>query len=300
MTYWKIEILPILPKFPIGLPIPMKHIMHITESNGSQSSTKEPPKNLQVGIKNRIPDGICRKRTKNGDSISVHYTGTLFENGKEFDSSIPRGTPFTFTLGGNQVIKGWDQGLHGMCIGEKRKLIIPSDLGYGPRGNPPLIPGDEFVSDAYPMKLVGDVAFEVDCQLVTVKEGADVDIGANPSAEESEEALEEGSVKVNNVIHAFRLQETSFDKKAFQTYLKSYLKKLTEHVKKENPEIDVKEWQGKISTFSKKIFDNFKDYQFYTGESFSQDGMIALLNYREDGITPYITLFKDGLKEEKV
>ncbi|CAI2183622.1 5229_t:CDS:2 [Funneliformis geosporum] len=114
---------------------------------------KDPPKNLQVGIKNRIPDGICRKRTKNGDSITVHYTGTLFEDGKEFDSSIPRGTPFTFTLGGNQVIKGWDQGLHGMCIGEKRKLIIPSDLGYGPRGNPPLIPANAAL--VFDVELVG-------------------------------------------------------------------------------------------------------------------------------------------------
>jgi len=103
---------------------------------------KEPPKTLQVGIKNRISDGICRKRSKNGDSISVHYTGTLFENGKEFDSSLPRGTPFTFTLGAGHVIKGWDQGLVGMCIGEKRKLVIPSDLAYGPRGSPPLIPAN--------------------------------------------------------------------------------------------------------------------------------------------------------------
>ncbi|RGB28844.1 binding protein 2 like protein [Rhizophagus diaphanus] len=103
---------------------------------------KEPPKTLQVGIKNRISDGICRKRSKNGDSLSVHYTGTLFEDGKEFDSSLPRGTPFTFTLGAGHVIKGWDQGLVGMCIGEKRRIIIPSDLAYGPRGSPPLIPGD--------------------------------------------------------------------------------------------------------------------------------------------------------------
>ncbi|CAI2172987.1 16329_t:CDS:2, partial [Funneliformis geosporum] len=159
---------------------------------------------------------------------------------------------------------------------------------------------DEFVSDAYPMKLVDDVAFEVDCQLVTVKKGAEVDIGANPSAEGGEEELEEGSEQVNNIVYTFRLQETSFDKKGYQLYLKDYLKKLAKHLQANNPDLDIKAWQAKISAFSKKIFDSFKDYQFFTGESFDQSGTIALLNYREDGVTPYITLFKDGLLEEKV
>lgn len=70
----------------------------------------------------------------------MHYTGTL-DDGTEFDSSIPRKEPFVFTLGVGQVIKGWDQGLLNMCEGEKRKLVIPPDLGYGERGAPPKIPG---------------------------------------------------------------------------------------------------------------------------------------------------------------
>jgi len=82
----------------------------------------------------------CTIKSKKGDSLQMHYTGKL-EDGTEFDSSIPRGDPFTFTLGTGQVIKGWDQGLIGMCEGEKRKLVIPSDLGYGDRGSPPKIPG---------------------------------------------------------------------------------------------------------------------------------------------------------------
>ena len=69
-----------------------------------------------------------------------HYTGKL-EDGTEFDSSIPRNQPFVFTLGVGQVIKGWDQGLLDMCEGEKRKLVIPSHLGYGDNGAPPKIPG---------------------------------------------------------------------------------------------------------------------------------------------------------------
>jgi len=72
----------------------------------------------------------------------MHYTGTLHETGEEFDSSIPRGQPLNFQLGTGRVIKGWDQGLVGMCQGEKRKLVIPSDLGYGASGSPPKIPGN--------------------------------------------------------------------------------------------------------------------------------------------------------------
>jgi FKBP-type peptidyl-prolyl cis-trans isomerase len=70
---------------------------------------------------------------KAGDSVSVHYVGTL-TNGTEFDSSRKRGKPFTFTLGKGQVIRGWDQGVAGMKIGGKRKLVIPPSLAYGPRG----------------------------------------------------------------------------------------------------------------------------------------------------------------------
>lgn len=77
---------------------------------------------------------------KNGDTVKVHYTGTLM-NGKEFDSSRGRGTPFEFKVGSGGVIKGWDQGVLGMKVGGKRRLEIPSDLGYGDSGQPPKIPG---------------------------------------------------------------------------------------------------------------------------------------------------------------
>ena len=68
-----------------------------------------------------------------GDTVTVHYTGTL-ENGTKFDSSVDRGQPFTFTLGENRVIAGWEQGVLGMKIGEKRSLNIPAELGYGQAG----------------------------------------------------------------------------------------------------------------------------------------------------------------------
>lgn len=78
---------------------------------------------------------------RNGQTLSVHYIGTL-QNGTKFDSSYDRGRPYVFKLGTGSVIKGWDEGLLTMKVGGKRKLIIPPDLGYGPRGNPPNIPGN--------------------------------------------------------------------------------------------------------------------------------------------------------------
>ncbi|KAG8743780.1 Peptidyl-prolyl cis-trans isomerase fpr2 [Ceratobasidium sp. 414] len=79
-------------------------------------------------------------RTKDGDVLSMHYTGTFQSNGSTFDSSRDRGTPFEFKLGAGQVIRGWDQGLQGMGIGERRKLTLPPAYAYGPRGYPPVIP----------------------------------------------------------------------------------------------------------------------------------------------------------------
>ena len=76
-----------------------------------------------------------------GQTVTVHYTGTL-ENGKKFDSSRDRGTPSNFRIGIGEVIKGWDEALMTMKVGGRRKLIIPSAIGYGPQGRPPDIPGN--------------------------------------------------------------------------------------------------------------------------------------------------------------
>eukprot|EP00158_Paraphelidium_tribonemae_P000555 Partr_v1_DN22796_c0_g1_i1_m37919 putative Peptidyl-prolyl cis-trans isomerase len=94
---------------------------------------------LQIGVKK---EGDCSVKAKKGDNIKVHYTGKLHSDGTVFDSSVTRGEPLPFTLGAGQVIKGWDEGVLGMCLGEKRKLIIPSEKAYGERGAPPTIPAN--------------------------------------------------------------------------------------------------------------------------------------------------------------
>lgn len=80
---------------------------------------------------------------RKGQRVTVHYTGWLDTNGqpgKKFDSSVDRGTPFTFVIGIGQVIPGWDEGVMTMKVGEKRRLFIPASLGYGARGAGAAIP----------------------------------------------------------------------------------------------------------------------------------------------------------------
>ena len=95
---------------------------------------------------------------KTGSTVTVHYTGWLNSNGqpgKKFDSSVDRGQTFQFKIGVGQVIKGWDEGVMGMKIGEKRRLYIPAALGYGVHGHPGVIPPN------------ADLIFEV--ELIAVK-----------------------------------------------------------------------------------------------------------------------------------
>jgi FKBP-type peptidyl-prolyl cis-trans isomerase len=91
------------------------------------------------GLKIEVLKEGSGPEVKPGQYVSVHYTGWL-DNGIKFDSSVDRGEPIQFRLSTGRVIRGWDMGLVGMKVGEKRKLTIPPDLAYGSKGYPPMIP----------------------------------------------------------------------------------------------------------------------------------------------------------------
>ena len=111
----------------------------------------DPPTELQT-------DDIVEGKgpaVKAGETISMQYVGESFSNGTEFDASWERGEPFTFELGGGQVIAGWDQGIVGMKKGGRRQLTIPPDLGYGPQGSPPSIAPNETLVFVVDLEKIG-------------------------------------------------------------------------------------------------------------------------------------------------
>ncbi|KAI1430852.1 translationally controlled tumor-associated [Xylaria sp. CBS 124048] len=159
---------------------------------------------------------------------------------------------------------------------------------------------DELLSDSFNLKEVDGVVYEADCAMIEIG-AVDVDTGANASAEEVDEGLDDSAQKVNNIVHSFRLQPTSFDKTSYGSYLKGYMKKVLTHLKaKGASEAEIETFKKGAATFSKKVLGSFKDWEFYTGESMDVDGMVVLLNYREDGTTPYVVIWKHGLEEMKV
>lgn len=111
----------------------------LTISQAAPPTEPGKPVTTKSGLKYETVKAGTGDEAKKGQSVSVHYTGTL-TSGTKFDSSRDRDEPFTFNLGAGQVIKGWDEGVEGMKIGERRKLTIPANLGYGDRGAGGVIP----------------------------------------------------------------------------------------------------------------------------------------------------------------
>ena len=126
--------------FVIILIIMIVGIYFLTIGNNKSQNLQTPASYEIQGMKVEILKQGSGAEAKTGDTVTVNYTGTLTD-GTKFDSSLnPGRTPFQFTLGQNRVIQGWELGVAGMKVGEKRKLTIPPELGYGPAGRPPVIP----------------------------------------------------------------------------------------------------------------------------------------------------------------
>ncbi|KAI9780628.1 MAG: hypothetical protein M1816_002789 [Peltula sp. TS41687] len=191
-----------------------------------------------------------------------------------------------------------------------------------------ILTGDEILADTWPMKEVENAVYEVDGKIITPTIG-DIDIGANPSTEGGPgEALDTDIDPVVNVCHAFRLvkieKEDKMDKKAYREHLKSaapskslpvylellraltsflleYMKKVAAALKDKGADEDkIKEFQTAVTKYSGKILSNYANYDLYMGNSVDPDGMHVLVDFREDGMTPYLTVWKHGLVEMKV
>jgi len=166
-----------------------------------------------------------------------------------------------------------------------------------------IVTGSELISDSYDLKEVDGILYEADCAMIQVG-GESFDTGANASAEEGGEDLEDGVSKVNNVIHSFQLQEMPMDKNGYKAHIKSFIKRTKKYMDETGASDEDKEaFKTKGQAFMLKVLKNIGDYEFYIGEagpSDNDDQHVALLNYREDGTTPYFTFWKHALKGEKV
>jgi len=119
------------------LQTPSTNNQNQNQENQMENTQSQPSSFEILGMKVEVLQPGSGLEAKTGDQVTVHYTGVLTD-GTKFDSSVDRGEPFAFVLGQNRVIKGWELGVLGMKVGEKRKLTIPFDLAYGPDGYGPI------------------------------------------------------------------------------------------------------------------------------------------------------------------
>uniref|UniRef100_A0A2K5RCS4 Translationally-controlled tumor protein n=1 Tax=Cebus imitator TaxID=2715852 RepID=A0A2K5RCS4_CEBIM len=159
-----------------------------------------------------------------------------------------------------------------------------------------LISHDEMLSDIYKIREI------VQGKMVSRTEGNIDDslIGGNASAESPEGKGTENTVITSvDIVMNHHLQETSFIKEAYKKCIKDYMKSIKGKLEEQRPE-RVKPFMTGAAEQIKHILANFKNYQFFISENMNPDGMVALLDYREDGVTPHMIFFKDGLEMEKL
>lgn len=161
---------------------------------------------------------------------------------------------------------------------------------------------DELLSDSFAISEVDGVVLEVECKNVQCGP-VQVDIGANPSTglgEDAEantgEALDDSIQTKIDIVDAFRLEETPFDKKSYLSYLKGYIKSIRSKIEEKDPS-KVPVFESSAQAYAKKVISNFDNYRFYQGESMDPEAMVCLLEFRGDKM--YMIYWKDGLKMNK-
>ncbi|XP_019738075.1 translationally-controlled tumor protein homolog [Hippocampus comes] len=163
-----------------------------------------------------------------------------------------------------------------------------------------IISEDEMFSDIFPIKETA-IFYEVEGKVVTTTSG-DIDdslIGGNASTEEQAETTDVSVTSGVNIVLYSKLQETTYDKKSYLAHIKAYLKSIKAKMQETNPE-RVEQFMLDANNEVKKLLQGgFKDLQFFIGESLNTDGMVAILDYREDNVTPFMRFFKDGVRPEK-
>lgn len=160
-----------------------------------------------------------------------------------------------------------------------------------------IITNDELFSNTFKMKET-EIFYEVEGKTVIRTEGFDESlISANASAEEVAEGTDSSSISGVDIVLNHNLQETAYTKKQYLAQMKDYVKAVRAHLEVSNPS-RVPVFMAEVQNEVKKIVKDFAQYQFFTGESMNPDGMVVLLNYREDD-TPYMLFIKDGLLVEK-
>lgn len=165
-----------------------------------------------------------------------------------------------------------------------------------------LFSDDELCSDTYPTKELDGVMIRVTGKLTTESNNLDgCNFGANASEEAPpEEGTDDGSVSGIDVIIANRLIETGFTKKDYMVYIKKYMKRILDRLEGNKPAEEIEEIKKGLQKQVKSIITEFKEYQFFMGESADEDGMMIPVKYELDGTTPYFFFFKHGLIQEKV
>lgn len=197
----------------------------------------------------------CTRKAAAGDVISMHYRGTL-ENGNEFDSSYSRNQPFEFKLGAGMVIAGWEQGVPGMCIGEKRKLTIPSHLAYGDRGFGDIIPAKSTL--IFEIELIGIKGYSKD----TEEKYEDLDKEGND--EEEEGNFEDGHT--HDHPDTFEALDLDGNKEISMEEMKQYIKKY--HDASEEVAVDD---ENSVETIVGEIFQE---------DDKNKDGVISFQEYQ--------------------